>query len=53
MDEEVYGIYAKYQKEIHHEPPSKISRRGFKRFLVDSPLKASAIIHTVSYTNFD
>ncbi|ORZ15853.1 arginine-tRNA-protein transferase [Absidia repens] len=35
---EKYEIYRKYQQEIHHDPPHKITAEGFKRFLVDSPL---------------
>jgi arginyl-tRNA---protein transferase len=31
--EEKYLLYSEYQRTIHHDPPSKISRSGFKRFL--------------------
>lgn len=37
--EEKYLLYAEYQKTIHKDPPSKISRQGFKSFLCTSPLK--------------
>lgn len=28
-----YALFAHYQKTVHREPPSKISRSGFKSFL--------------------
>ena len=31
--EEKYNLFEQYQRIIHKEPPSKISRHGFKRFL--------------------
>ncbi|SMQ50625.1 unnamed protein product [Zymoseptoria tritici ST99CH_3D7] len=39
--EEKYLLYAHYQSQIHHDPPSEISRSGFRRFLCDSPLVSS------------
>lgn len=36
--EEKYLLYEKYQRLIHHESTSEISRSGFKRFLCTSPL---------------
>ncbi len=36
--EEKYSIFENYQRIVHHEGPKKISRRGFKNFLCDSPL---------------
>lgn len=36
--EEKYALYAKYQTEIHHEPASRVTRRGFKHHLCNSPL---------------
>ncbi|KAI9770793.1 MAG: Arginyl-tRNA--protein transferase 1 [Geoglossum simile] len=41
--EEKYQVFENYQRLVHHEPPSKISRRGFMRFLCDSPLKNTVI----------
>ncbi|KAK4038694.1 arginine-tRNA-protein transferase [Parachaetomium inaequale] len=36
--EEKYAIFENYQRVVHREPPDKISRHGFKRFLCNSPL---------------
>jgi arginine-tRNA-protein transferase len=36
---EKFDLYAKYQASIHHDKPEDISQSGFKRFLVDSPMK--------------
>ena len=33
-----YEIYKKYQMSVHKDPPDKCTIKGFKRFLVDSPL---------------
>jgi hypothetical protein len=38
--EEKYLVYNNYQKEVHKDPPSDRTRRGFKRFLCTSPLRA-------------
>ncbi|KAF2077968.1 hypothetical protein CYY_000692 [Polysphondylium violaceum] len=35
--DEIFSLYCKYQKEIHHEDEKK-EKKGFIRFLVDSPL---------------
>lgn len=37
--EEKYAIFENYQRTVHHEPPAKISRDGFKRFLCNSPIR--------------
>ncbi|KAI1869353.1 uncharacterized protein JN550_005983 [Neoarthrinium moseri] len=37
--EEKYAIFENYQRVVHHESPSDITRDGFKRFLCDSPLR--------------
>ncbi|KAK4180328.1 putative Arginyl-tRNA--protein transferase [Triangularia setosa] len=42
--EEKYEIFENYQRVVHREPPSKISRGGFRRFLCDSPLKRGVIV---------
>jgi arginine-tRNA-protein transferase len=39
--EEKFELYAKYQKDIHHEEEKK--PEGFIRFLVDSPLSVSPL----------
>ncbi|SLM35879.1 Arginine-tRNA-protein transferase, C-terminal [Lasallia pustulata] len=31
--EEKYALYANYEKNIHHRPPSKVTRNGFRKFL--------------------
>lgn len=36
--EEKYGLFANYQRSVHHEQDSDISRPGFKRFLCSSPI---------------
>ncbi|KAJ9132605.1 Arginine-tRNA-protein transferase 1 [Pleurostoma richardsiae] len=37
--EEKYVVFENYQRIVHQEPPSKITRHGFKRFLCNSPLR--------------
>lgn len=37
---EKFELYAKYQASIHHDKEEDISESGFKRFLVDSPMKS-------------
>ena len=39
--EEKYTVFENYQRLIHHEPPHRISKKGFKNFLCDSPLPRS------------
>lgn len=39
--EEKYTVYENYQRIVHHEPPSRISKGGFKNFLCSSPLPQS------------
>jgi arginine-tRNA-protein transferase len=41
--EEKYAIFENYQRIVHREPPDKISRHGFKRFLCNSPLQRGSI----------
>ncbi|GAA5922830.1 arginyltransferase [Sporobolomyces koalae] len=36
--DEKYALFKRYQMEVHSEPESKVSVKGFKRFLVDTPL---------------
>ncbi|KAH6645803.1 arginine-tRNA-protein transferase [Truncatella angustata] len=37
--EEKYAVFENYQRIVHQESTSDISRDGFKRFLCDSPLR--------------
>ncbi len=37
--EEKYLVFENYQRLVHHEAPSRISREGFRRFLCDSPIR--------------
>jgi arginyl-tRNA---protein transferase len=37
--EEKYLVYENYQRIVHKESPSEISRSGFKKFLCHSPLR--------------
>jgi len=39
--EEKYAVFENYQRVVHQEPPSKISKGGFKNFLCSSPLQRS------------
>lgn len=36
--EEKFELFANYQRSVHHEEESEISRSGFKRFLCSSPI---------------
>lgn len=38
--EEKYKLYENYQIKVHHDPPERISRDSFRRFLCESPLKS-------------
>jgi arginine-tRNA-protein transferase len=40
---ERYELYRKYQIHVHGDDPSDVSRDGFQRFLVDSPLIHSPV----------
>ncbi|KAK4667372.1 Arginyl-tRNA--protein transferase 1 [Podospora pseudopauciseta] len=42
--DEKYKVFENYQRIVHREPPLKISRVGFRRFLCDSPLTRGAIV---------
>ncbi|KAH8687839.1 arginine-tRNA-protein transferase-like protein 1 [Tricladium varicosporioides] len=39
--DEKYTVFENYQRIVHHEPPSRISKHGFTRFLCSSPLTTS------------
>lgn len=43
LTEEKYRVYENYQRVVHKEGPSDISRKGFKRFLCDSPILRKTI----------
>ncbi|GAA5925063.1 hypothetical protein JCM3775_006353 [Rhodotorula graminis] len=36
--DEKYALFKRYQMEVHGEPASKVSAKGFRRFLCDTPL---------------
>ncbi|KAK9782909.1 putative arginyltransferase [Seiridium cardinale] len=38
--EEKYAVFENYQRIVHRDTPSDISRDGFKRFLCESPLRS-------------
>lgn len=38
VTEEKFALFENYQRIVHKEPPSKITRHGFKDFLCSSPL---------------
>jgi arginine-tRNA-protein transferase len=37
--EEKFALFENYQRIVHHEPPHRITRSGFRSFLCSSPLK--------------
>lgn len=37
--EEKFQVYENYQRIVHQEPPSKITRKGFRNFLCESPIR--------------
>jgi arginine-tRNA-protein transferase len=39
--EEKFVLFENYQRIVHHEPPSRISKKGFRNFLCSSPLLRS------------
>ena len=39
--EEKYTLFENYQRIVHHEPPHRISKHGFRNFLCSSPLPRS------------
>lgn len=39
--EEKYVLFENYQRIVHHEPPHRISKGGFKNFLCSSPVSRS------------
>lgn len=42
--EEKYAVFENYQRIVHKEPPEKISRNGFERFLCNSPLRRETFV---------
>ncbi|KAJ3371778.1 Arginyl-tRNA--protein transferase 1 [Allomyces arbusculus] len=45
-----FALYKKYQIAIHHDPPAKVTPRGFERFLIDSPLSSPGKVARSSST---
>jgi arginine-tRNA-protein transferase len=43
ITEEKYAVFENYQRLVHHEPPHRISKSGFKSFLCASPLSRSTV----------
>ncbi|KAI8949541.1 arginine-tRNA-protein transferase [Xylaria longipes] len=41
--EEKYAVYENYQRMVHKEPGSEISRDGFAKFLCNSPLRRGIV----------
>ncbi|GAP89003.2 putative arginine-tRNA-protein transferase [Rosellinia necatrix] len=41
--EEKYAVYENYQRIVHQEPSSEISREGFAKFLCNSPLRRKSV----------
>jgi arginyl-tRNA---protein transferase len=39
--EEKYTLFENYQRIVHHEPPHRISKSGFRNFLCSSPIPRS------------
>ena len=39
FDEEEYQLYRKYQMAVHDDEPAEITRKRFRGFLVESPLR--------------
>lgn len=37
--EEKFVLFENYQRTVHHEPPNRITRSGFKSFLCSSPIQ--------------
>ncbi|KAI8631036.1 arginine-tRNA-protein transferase [Xylariaceae sp. FL1651] len=46
FSEEKYAVFENYQRVVHQEPPSEISRSGFRRFLCNSPLTVETLMMT-------
>ena len=42
VTEEVFALYRKYQVAVHGDKPEEVTKEGFNRFLVQSPLVSSS-----------
>ncbi|CAK7566473.1 MAG: Arginyl-tRNA--protein transferase 1 [Sporothrix epigloea] len=42
--DEKYAVFENYQRIVHKEPPSKITKNGFTNFLCDSPIRREMYI---------
>lgn len=49
--DEKYQLYKTYQRIIHKDPEDKISKKGFTRFLCDSPLIHEKVDHEGELTD--
>eukprot|EP00596_Hydrurales_sp_CCMP1899_P000750 CAMPEP_0119052196 /NCGR_PEP_ID=MMETSP1177-20130426/73577_1 /TAXON_ID=2985 /ORGANISM="Ochromonas sp, Strain CCMP1899" /LENGTH=538 /DNA_ID=CAMNT_0007031687 /DNA_START=286 /DNA_END=1903 /DNA_ORIENTATION=- len=47
---ERYELYKKYQINIHGDKPEKITKKGFQRFLVESPLRPKNVDDAINST---
>ncbi|KAI8086376.1 arginine-tRNA-protein transferase-like protein 1 [Halteromyces radiatus] len=50
--EEKYALYYKYQQQVHHDKPSDISKEGFRRFLVDTPMELERVNDQVTWGSY-
>jgi arginine-tRNA-protein transferase len=50
FSEEKFLLYKKYQMAIHGDKESKVTEKGFTRFLCDSPLKVSLKYRKIQYS---
>lgn len=49
FSEEKYALFHKYQTLVHGEPEGKVTKKGFRRFLCDSPLDLEPVSAELSY----
>ncbi|KAF4990050.1 hypothetical protein FGRMN_8715 [Fusarium graminum] len=42
--EEKFSVYQNYQRVVHKDTPSEITKSGFKRFLCNSPLRRETMV---------
>ncbi len=43
FSEEKYAVFENYQRLVHKEPPSRVSRAGFTNFLCNSPVRRGTV----------
>jgi Arginine-tRNA-protein transferase, C terminus len=39
VSDKVIALYRKYQVQVHNDPPSRVTKESFERFLCRSPLQ--------------